>query len=82
MEQPIQPQEVKVSLSTTIGEVGSRASGKVETLPLASDREEVVSRGSEEEVHSRFEEGNLRGFCSPHDQRSIVKLSQPPVVTQ
>jgi len=55
MEQPIRPPKVEVSLSTTAREAGSRVSEKAKTLPLESDRQEVASRGFEEELHSRIE---------------------------
>jgi len=44
--------------------------------------EEVASRGSEEEIHPRTEGGDLRGFSSPHDQGSTVKIPKPLVFTQ
>lgn len=50
--------------------------------PLVSDKEEVTSRGLEEEIYPRMEEGDFGGFCSPYDQGSVVKLPQPSVIIQ
>lgn len=64
VEQLILPTGVRISLSMTDGEeVESKASDKIELLPLVVEEEEVASRGSEKETNpSTPVEGNLGEF--------------------